>query len=568
MAGEDEADQHTPLLHERRASFRNPFTSRRLSLSNPQPEDVDIDSLRLNMARVGSLSSASGFEPGGGTIYTPDRRPSSVKRRSIAVLSESDSKFIGISATRFWLIFTVVMLCTFIAIFDSTFMASSHPVITSYFGASQAASWLSTVFLIASTAFQPLFGRVSDTVGRRSMLLIAFAIFCLTTLWCAMAGSIESFIAARAASGIGAGGAMAMSMILVSDLVRIEDRGVFQSHMNFAYGLGSGCGAAFGGFLCDHLGWRWAFGVQVPVIALSLLWAFFFVPRNLGPMLIKQSGGGAWAALKKFDSLGSILLVITVTCLILALNLGGNIFPWSSPIIIISLVVSGVAAGLFIWVEKYAVQPLMPLHLLTHVPVANLIFANMLGSVSTNTILFNVPLFFQAVKLTSASESGFRLAVPSVLGCMAGMSSGYIITITRRLKPILVFGAIMYLGGAIAVTFLNRNMSDVVGMLLIIGVPLGQGFTFATTMMSALAVSPQADQAVVTTTLGLWRNIGVVLGVALSSLVFQNSLAANLEKMVTGPFKQSIIEAVRSSVQAVRRLENPAQAQGMSRNCV
>ena len=357
---------------------------------------------------------------------------------------------------------------------------------------------------------------------------------------------------------------MSMSLIIVSDLVRIEDRGVFQSYINFAFGLGSAAGAAFGGYLCDSLGWRWAFGVQVPVIAICFVMGAIFTPSNLGPMLINAEGGGAWIALKNFDSLGSLLLVVTVTSLILALNLGGNIFPWSSPIVIACFITFVAAATLFVLVETRAKQPLMPLPLLTRPPIANMVFSNLLGGISTNTVLFNVPLFFQAVQLTSASESGFRLAVPSLAGSAAGISTGFIITYTRRLKPTLAFGSIIYIIGSIAISFINKNVSELLSLVLITGVPLGQGFVFPNTMMSALAVSPQADQAVVTTTIGLWRNLGVVLGVAISSLVFQNSLAFNLRDKVTGPYKNEIIKAVRSSVKAIRTLKEPAQEQGIS----
>jgi MFS family permease len=624
-------DETTPLIAPGGNRFRNPFRnapslrdsfpdfprylrSRSSSpFSDAEDERVDIDTLQLSLARVGSLSSSGpGLGPGAPQWVRGRTRPSIVTKadagtgqptdvevavaevreiRNEAIIEEDEeeSKYIGITVTKFWLIFSVIMLCYFIACFDSTLMASSHPVITSYFDASQSASWLSTVFLITSTGFQPLFGRVSDTIGRKSVFLLAILVFALTTLWCALAGSIGSFIAARAVCGLGAGGTMSMSLIIISDLVRIEDRGVFQSHLNFAFGLGSAAGAAFGGFLCDSLGWRWAFGtaftkstylralrtliilpgIQIPFLAVAFIAAVLFAPNELGPMLIKrkssdlnQSGSNAWEALRNFDSTGSALLLISVTFLILALNLGGNLFPWISTVVLTSFAVFAVTATCLVLIERHAKQPVMPLRLLTKPPVANMVFANFLGGIASNTVLFNVPLFFQAVLLASPTSSGLRLAVPSIAGSLAGISTGYIITYTRRLKPTLMAGAIIYLLGSVAMMFINENVTELLSLVLITGVPLGQGFVFPNTMMSALAVSPQVDQAVVTTTLGLWRSLGVVMGVAVSSLVFQNLLAVTLEKTVQGEDKDTVIEAVRRSVGAIRKLKAPYQAQG------
>lgn len=128
----------------------------------------------------------------------------------------------GVSVDRFWVIFLEIMAAYFIACFDGTIMASSHPAITSYFGASNKASWLSTAFLLTGASFQPLLGRLSDAVGRKPPYVASMAVFLAATLWCATAGSMTSLIVARAFCGLGAGGIMTLGSILISDLVPIE----------------------------------------------------------------------------------------------------------------------------------------------------------------------------------------------------------------------------------------------------------------------------------------------------------------------------------------------------------
>ena len=197
-------------------------------------------------------------------------------------------------------------------------MVSSHPVITSYFHSSNSASWLSTAFLLTSTSFQPLFGRLSDTIGRKPPMIFTLSVFLLATIWCALAQSMTSFIAARALCGLGAGGTISLGSIITSDLVPIEIRGAYQSYINIIFGAGSMLGAALGGAIADHLGWRWEFGIQVPLLLICLLIAWFTIPKNLGLAEgVKQKT--LLEAMKVFDFRGSILLTTSITFLILGI---------------------------------------------------------------------------------------------------------------------------------------------------------------------------------------------------------------------------------------------------------
>ncbi|TKA59675.1 hypothetical protein B0A49_10626, partial [Cryomyces minteri] len=187
-----------------------------------------------------------------------------------------------------------------------------------------------------------------------------------------------------------------MGPIITNDLVPIEIRGTFQAYINLFFGLGSACGAAFGGFLCDTLGWRWTFGIQLPVILIILLVACVYTPASLGPHLAKNSDKSVLQTIKEFDLTGSFLLPASVGFLILGLSLGGNIYSWSHPIVIISLIAACIMGALLILVEKRAALPVLPLAVLSTRPRANIIFSNFFSTIGINTILFNAPLYFQA----------------------------------------------------------------------------------------------------------------------------------------------------------------------------
>ncbi|RYP78545.1 hypothetical protein DL771_000498 [Monosporascus sp. 5C6A] len=462
---------------------------------------------------------------------------------------------------RFWAVFVGVMATYFIACFDGTIMASSHPVITSYFRSSNSASWLSTAFLLTNTAFQPMVGRLSDSVGRKPPYLVTVTIFAVATLWCALARSMTSFVIARALCGLGAGGMMALCNIIISDLVPIERRGPYQSYINIVYGIGTVAGTALGGLLADRLGWRWEFGIQVPPLVLMLFVAAWVIPADLG---LYEKRETLREAAKAFDFPGSLLLTTSITSLILGLNLGGNVLPWSHPFIIASLIASGVCFPVCLWVESRAKRPILPLELLHSSPRANIIFSNFLASFLMNAILFNVPLFFQAVVLTSATESGLYLVVPTAMTSTCGTLTGFLITWTRRLKWPLTLGTSLYVLGTAALASIQRGWPTPLYLLLLMPSSMAQGFQFPGTFVALLASSTQREQAVVTSALMLWRALGSVLGVATSSLVLQNALFRYLSLYVVADgvdgrdeaWKRALIARVRESVEAIARLTN------------
>ncbi|KAK8080606.1 major facilitator superfamily domain-containing protein [Apiospora hydei] len=491
--------------------------------------------------------TANGNAEAAGTI---DEEAASTSTATTANSPPSREFLIDTDPKLFRLIFGSVLLVYFIANFDGTIMASSHPVITSYFHSSNQASWLSTAFLLTSTAVQPIVGRLSDTIGRRLPYLFAMAIFTLATVWCALAGSIKSFILARAVCGLGAGGMISLGSIVISDMVNIERRGTYQSFINITYGLAAASGAALGGVMADTLGWRWEFGIQVfPLLGCFALVAWT-MPPDLGLYVERET---FVEAVKAFDWPGTALLMSSTMFLILGLNLGGNVLPWSHPFTIASLVMFAILFPTCLYAESRAQRPIMPLELLRSSPRANLVFANFVASFLVNAVLFNAPLYFQAVLLMSATASGLRLIVPVAVAATIGTLTGFLITRTQRLKWPLTLGSIGYARLALVGVLADPRPSA-----------MGQGFQFPGTFIAVLRASAQAEQAVVTSTLMLWRALGNVMGVAGSSLILQNALLRYLRDYVGSDgtpqgdeAKLKLIAKVRASVEAVAALEDP-----------
>ncbi|KAK6854020.1 hypothetical protein PG995_010832 [Apiospora arundinis] len=439
--------------------------------------------------------------------------------------------------TRFLVIFSQILVIQFIGCFDATIMASSHPVITSYFRAAPAASWLSTSFLLASTVSQPLLGRLSDATGRKPLFLASLAIFMATTGWCAAAQSIGSLIAAR---GI--------------------RRGLYYPYSSIIYGVGCTLGAAMGGFLAEHLGWRWIFASQIPIMLVCFCISALVIPHDLG---VRDCTISMRDSLHDFDFVGSGLLCVILTTMIIGLNLGGQILPWSHPIVASALVVCVACIPVFLYVEwRCASHPLVPLDFISHSPRANLLASNFISTMLTNAVLFNMPIFLQAVLLASATRSGLQLMAPFAVTSVVSALTAYTIARTRCLRWSLVTGASFFLAGALTLTQLTWHTPPLVAVLALVPTSVGQGLQNPGTFLAVLAASGRDRQAVATSIMVLVRSVGQVVGIAASSLLLQAGLRHYLDVLVEkGPGRDEVIAKVLASIDSIASLDPRYQMQ-------
>ena len=166
-------------------------------------------------------------------------------------------------------------------------------------------SWIAVAYLLSNTAFQPLYGRLSDIFGRRPLLIFANVVFLIGTLGCAVAPGLWTLVASRMLAGVGGGGLSILGTVILSDLVPLKKRGTFQGYANVVFSLGTSLGAPVGGLVADWLGWRWSFGIQVPLVFVSTLVVSFQLrlPHR------EISGESIMDKLKRVDFMGALSVV-------------------------------------------------------------------------------------------------------------------------------------------------------------------------------------------------------------------------------------------------------------------
>ncbi|KAF7175618.1 hypothetical protein CNMCM7691_009183 [Aspergillus felis] len=427
-----------------------------------------------------------------------------------------------------------IMSNVFLSGFDGTITASTYAVISSDFNAANTASWLTTSYLITSTAFQPLYGRFSDIFGRRVSFFTATITFVIGCLGCGVARDIVLLNTMRALTGIGGGGLMTMATIVNSDLIPFRRRGMYQALQNGMHGFGSICGASFGGSIVDTIGWRWCFLVQVPVGLFALITGHLVLhlPR---PSQTFGQGQSFRAILRHVDILGALLLILGLSSQLVGLSLGGNQLPWSSIWVILSLLASVLLLGLFMVVEaKTPAIPLIPSRMLRGLMPVSTQIANVCVGMAAYAFLFTLPLLFQVILLDTPTKAGARLAIPSLATPIGGLISGIVMSRWGRLAYLVRAGCLLMCIGNLLVMSIQFHDAGWKYFTYVIPASLGQGIVYPGILFTFLAAFDHADHAVSASTVYLIRSLGTVWGVAITSTIIQNTLRSGLSKALSG----------------------------------
>jgi EmrB/QacA subfamily drug resistance transporter len=418
------------------------------------------------------------------------------------------------------LLFPALLLVMLLAALDQTIVSTALPTIVGELGGLNNLSWVVTAYLLTSTIVVPLYGKFGDLFGRKIVLQAAIVLFLVGSALCGLAQNMTQLIVLRALQGLGGGGLLVVTMAAIADVIPPADRGRYQGVFGGVFGLATVVGPLLGGFLVEHLSWRWIFYINLPlgVIALAVIGAVF-KPHAAH---IKHT----------IDYMGAAFLAGALTCIILFTSQGGTILPWTSPQLWCTLAMGLVCIAGFIYEEREAAEPIMPLELfkqrtfLLSCLIGFIIGVSLFGSVTF------IPLYLQVVKGSTPSEAGMQM-LPMMGGLLVmSVITGRVISKIGKYRMFPIGGTFLV---AVAMTLLARLeiSTPIHVMYLYMGLlGLGLGMVMQVLILAVQNTVEFKHMGVATSGATLFRSIGGSVGVAGFGAVFSNGLASRLQTLI------------------------------------
>jgi EmrB/QacA subfamily drug resistance transporter len=410
-----------------------------------------------------------------------------------------------------------LMLTLLLAALDQTIVSTALPTITSDLGGLNELSWVVTAYMLAATASTPIWGKVSDLYGRKSMLQLAVVIFVAASALAGLSQNMAELIATRALQGLGGGGLMVLVMAVIADLIPPRERGRYVGLFGAVFGIASVIGPLLGGFFTEHLSWRWIFYINLPlgIAAFLVLGSVLHLPRHRTE--------------HRIDWVGASLLVVGVTSLLMVTVWGGNQYAWVSWQIFGLAALAVVTLVLFVFQELRHPEPMVPMDLFrnrTFTVTSGIGFV--VGFAMFGAIVY-LSIFLQVVYGSSPTTAGLQL-LPLMAGILvASITSGRLITRTGRYRIYPIIGTGLATIGLFLLSQMNE--STPYWKISIAMVVLGSGLGNVMQVLVLAVQNSVAPRDIGTATSGatFFRSIGGSFGTAVFGAVWAARLTAELK---------------------------------------
>lgn len=424
------------------------------------------------------------------------------------------------SHSEIMIILYALMLAMLLAALDQTIVSTALPKIVQDLHGLNKLSWVATAYLLTSAIVTPLYGKISDQIGRKKVFNFAIITFLIGSALCGFSKNMDQLVFFRALQGLGGGGLISLSLSVIGDIVPPRERGKYQGYFGGVFAISSVAGPLLGGLFTEHLSWRWIFYINIPLGILALI----TIDSRLHLSINKIK--------HKIDYFGATLMTVALCCLLLALTWGGNTFAWGSDRIIELFTGFAVATiALILW-ERKAAEPIFPLDLFKRpIFAVSSALSAISGLILLGTIIF-LPAYQQIVRGESPISSGLHL-LPLVFGMFTMVViGGRLITKTGKYKIFPILGTLIVGIGIWLLSHVSVHTSSLQlsSWMFVTGIGIG---LFLQVMV--LAVQNSIERERLGTATGLvtfFRSIGSSIGTAVFGAFLINRLSVHITEVL------------------------------------
>lgn len=395
------------------------------------------------------------------------------------------------------------LLALFLGALDALIISAAMPTIIADLGGLHLYSWVYSAYFLSRAVSLPIFGKLADLFKCRNLFLVSISTFLLASAAAGCAGNMTALILSRVVQGVGAGGIFALVYIILADVAIPEKRGRTLSTASSVWGIASVLGPTLGGIIVTYGSWRWVFFLNLPLGAVSL-WG---IGRHFTDVRPRKEN-------ISLDLQGVTTLSTAILAFLFALLLGGRSHPWGSPLIVGLLGLAAIGLIVFVYTEKNAADPILPIDFFSNRGFAAGNAAVFLSSFAVFSLFAFAPLYIQGVQGKSPMSVGITMVSLSLGWSLGSMALGQVID-RLGYRSCALAGTVGLIAGA-SMTLAFTVVSPLwfsFSSFFIIGV--GMGFVALSTLLVVQSCLTAKDLGVATASNQLARTLGGTVGVGI-----------------------------------------------------